>query len=121
RLALVRDEALGDAVVRLYERWSERLGADSDPARAAAVARAVAAVVPMDVDAIAGVLAPDIAFSDHRTLGVGSSRGAERYLRGLRGLLDLAADTSSETVDVLAASEHGLLLRRTRDGGARGP
>ena len=107
---------LGDAVVRLYDRYAETLPDGPARARAAMTARAVAAIVPTDIDAIAGVLAPDVAFADRRALGLGAARGAERYLQGLRSLVEVTSERLANTDDVVAASADALLLRRTTSG-----
>jgi hypothetical protein len=67
-------------------------------------ARVVAAALPTDIDAIAAVLAPDVEFTDHRRLGFGTARGAERYLRGLRSLLDVTRGRIANVDEIFAAS-----------------
>src|SRR5262249_57357967 len=50
---------LGDAVVRLYERYAELLPEGADRARAAVTARSVAAYVgPIELDRLTGSVAP---------------------------------------------------------------
>src|SRR5262249_58149148 len=75
---------LGDAVVRLYERYAELLPDGPARARAAAIARSTAlSLRPFD-DHYAEALAPGIEQVDHRILGTWSARGAEEVLRHLR-------------------------------------
>lgn len=108
---------LGDAVARLYERHADLLPDGPARTRAAATARAVAAMVaPPDLDRYASALAPDVAFVDHRTVGFASGRGADSLLRGFRSLLDLADDVTTRVDDVLRLEPGALLLRWTITG-----
>jgi len=116
RLEFFAPEHLSEALVRLYAR-----SAELEPAitreRAEAVARAVAAVLAMnDLGAVERCLAPDVAFADHRPLGLGATRGAARYARGLRSMYDDARPVAPSTHDVLTANEWVLLC----DRGVRG-
>ena len=124
RLEQFPESQPGRALARLYQLWAET-APEAERARAAIVARAVAAVTPPDFDALEPLLVPDLAFADRRTLGMGAARGAERYLRGLRTLLDVAADLRPED-EIIAADETRSLLRRLgtgtlRDGGGLRP
>jgi len=109
-------DQLGSAVARLYERHAELLAGTVDGPRTATIAAAVAAVVAMRPEAIEPSLAPDVRFTDHRTLGLGRSRGAERYLRGVRSLVEATHGARNEDRDVLAASERVLVLQRSTTG-----
>src|SRR5262249_54985332 len=62
-------DRLGDAIVRLYERYAELLPEGPARARAAATARSVALTLRRDFDSYADTFAPAIAVVDHRTLG----------------------------------------------------
>jgi class 3 adenylate cyclase/tetratricopeptide (TPR) repeat protein/ketosteroid isomerase-like protein len=110
------DSGLGAAVARLYERHAELAPEGSERARAAMTAGAVAAVLPTDIEAIAGVLAPDVDFVDHRLLGLGTTRGAERYLRGLRSLLEVTGDRIASVDELLMATPEALVVHRTTRG-----
>jgi class 3 adenylate cyclase/tetratricopeptide (TPR) repeat protein len=113
-------DRLGDAVVRLYERYAPLL--PDGPARAggAATPRAVAAMLgPYDLDRYATALAPDVEYVDHRTLGLGSADGADALLRLLGTLLDLADDIANRVDDVLGLRTDALLLRWTNFGTIR--
>lgn len=110
-------DRLGEATVRLYARWAEHAAPEDRP-RAAVVARAVAATRQPDPDALAGLLAPHLAFADRRRLGMGGARGADAYLLGLRSLLDAARDLVNED-EPLLASPQALLLRRRGRGTLR--
>src|SRR5262249_45763961 len=69
---------LGDAVVRLYERYAALLPDGPERARAAATARSIAVYPgPVDLDRCAAALAPLVDYVDHRTIGLESTRGAE--------------------------------------------
>src|SRR5207249_3026973 len=69
-------DRLGDAVARLYERYADRLPDGPARTRAAATARSVATILkPLQIDSVSAILAPDVEFADHQTLGLGSSRG----------------------------------------------
>ena len=116
RVEIFADDHLADAIARLYERYAELLPEGPERSRAAMTARAVAALLPTDFDAIAAVLAPDVAFADRRVLGMGSLRGAENYLRGLRSLTDVARDRFAITDGIIAATPDALLVLRTSGG-----
>ena len=119
RTEFFADERLDEAIARLYERYAELLPDGDEKARAAMIARAIAVVLPTDLDAIAAVIAPDIEFIDHRVLGLGSARGAERYLRGLRSLVEVTAERSAHLERILAATPQALLLHRRTSGTER--
>src|SRR5262249_41626825 len=119
-----RDEAfavdrLGDAYVRLYERYAELLPDRPPRARAAAPARARAAATarsvalslrPFDLDRLAETFAPGIEVVDHRILGSWSARGAEEFLRHWRSWLDLADDHAVRDDDILALEPDAFLV-----------
>src|SRR5439155_11878182 len=60
--------------------------------------------------------APAMEFADHRPLGFGTVRGAERFLRGARSLVDIADDVTSRIDDVLALRSDALLVAWTESG-----
>src|SRR5262249_55099983 len=106
---------LGDAVVRLYERYAELLPDGPARARAAAIARSTAlSLRPFD-DHYAEALAPGIEQVDHRILGTWSARGAEEFLRHWRSWLDLA-DVAQCDDDILALEPDALLVSRMARG-----
>src|SRR5262249_29920574 len=103
---------LGDAVVRLYERYAELLPEGPARARAAAIARSAALTLqPFDLDRLPAALAPDIEVLHHQTLGTWSAHGAEEWLRHWRSLFDLANVTVRDD-DVLALQPDALLVSR---------
>src|SRR5262249_56680645 len=71
---------------------------------------------PLALAAWAGVLAPDIACVDHRTLGTWSARGAQEMLQHLRSLRDLSDDVAARIDDILALRPEASLVRRTAFG-----
>jgi len=60
---------LGDAVVRLYERYAELLPDGPERTRAAATARSFSGIAAFEVGRWAAAVAPAIEVVDHRTLG----------------------------------------------------
>jgi len=108
---------LGDAVARLYARYSELLPDGPARTRATATAGAIAAMVaPPDLDRYAAALAPSVEFKDQRTVGFASGRGAEKLLRGFASLLELATDVTTRVDDVLCLEPGAILLRWTTSG-----
>jgi len=117
RVELFAPNRLGDAIVRLYERYADLLPDGPERACAAATARAVvAALAPLDVDRLATALAPDIKFIDHRRLGLPPLSGAEAVLRGIRSVHAAARDITTCVLDVLALRCDALLVRWTEIG-----
>src|SRR5262249_25424907 len=94
---------LGDAVVRLYERYAELLPDGPPRTRAAATARSVAAFLgPPDFDRYATAIGPDVEMVHHRgLLGQGSSRGRDAWLRVFRVILETVAAATNRTEDIL--------------------
>ncbi len=108
---------LGDAVARLYARHAELNPDGPTRARAAATARAVAAMVASpDLERYASALAPDVAFVDHRTVGFASGSGADTLLLGFRSLFELADELTTRVEDVLRLEPDAVLLRWTVTG-----
>jgi class 3 adenylate cyclase len=102
---------LGDAMVRLYERYAELLPDGPERVRVAGIARSVALTLrSFDLDRYADTLEPAIEVVDHRTLGTWSSRGAEECLRHIRALLDLAEDVTLRDDDILALQPGAFLV-----------
>jgi ketosteroid isomerase-like protein len=113
-------ERLGDAIARLYERHAELLPEGPERARAAATARSVTAMLdPPDVERYRAAIAPGAEFVDHRTLGLGSARGADWILRGTQALLEVAENLTTRIEDILALRADTLLVRRTNFGSER--
>jgi class 3 adenylate cyclase/tetratricopeptide (TPR) repeat protein/ketosteroid isomerase-like protein len=110
-------DRLGDAVVRLYERYAELLPDGPERARAEATARSVAVYVgPEDLDRYATTLAPHIDYVDHRIIAMESTQGAETFLRVLRSLHEVADEVANRVDDVLALRPDAGLLRVTNFG-----
>ncbi len=113
-------DRLGDAVVRLYERYAELLPDGPDRTRAAATARSVASWAgSIDLDRYTRAFAPAIEAVDHRTLGTWSARGAEALLEHFRSSLELTDDAATRDDEVLCLRSDAFLLRRTHFGTAR--
>ncbi len=120
RFEVFADDRLGDAIVRLYERYAELLPAGPQHERAAATACSIAALMESsEHDRWAAAISPEIHLVDHRLLGFGSSRGAARYLAGLRALYEDAENVAMPVEDVLAACPDALLVVRTVTGTGR--
>jgi hypothetical protein len=83
---------------------------------AAATSQAVAALPmrgrtePAVVDRYAATLAPNLEFVDHRTLGAGSTHGAEAYLDWVHALYDISDDVDVRFDDVLGLRSDALLV-----------
>jgi hypothetical protein len=102
---------LGDAIVRLYDRYAELVPDGPARTRATGIARSVALTLrPFDLGRYAETLEPTIEVVDHRTLGTWSARGAEEFLRHMRALFDVAADTTVCYDDVLALQPGAFLV-----------
>src|SRR5262249_54349890 len=120
RFEIFAENRLGDAVARLYERYADLLPDGPERARAAATARSVATLLgPHVPERWEAALASDVEYVDHRTLGLGSSRGAQRFLQGLRLLLEVAGDVTGHVDDILGLQPDALLVRRTHSGTVR--
>src|SRR5262249_23650255 len=112
-------DRLGEAIVRLYERYAELLPAGPERERAAGTARSVAKLLgPIASGVEAPALAPSVEWVDHRTLiGLGSSQGAEAVLHEVVGsLLDLSEDVATHVDDIVALRPDALLVRLTTSG-----
>ncbi|TML91747.1 MAG: nuclear transport factor 2 family protein, partial [Actinobacteria bacterium] len=120
RQEIFATDRLGDAVARIYERYADLLPDGPARTRAAATARSVAPFLePLQIDSISAILAPGVEFIDHRTLGLGSARGAEAFLRGLRSLHEVADNTATRVDDVLGLRFDAFLVRRMGSGTVR--
>ena len=110
-------DRLGDAIVRLYERYAELLPEGPERDRAAAIARVVATNVGrLDLERYAASLAPDVEAIDRRTLGLETARGTENFLNSLRSLLEIAPDAANRFDDILALRPDAYLVRQTNFG-----
>src|SRR5262249_29149385 len=108
---------LGDAVVRLYERYAELLPDGPARARAAATARSVAPrVTPFDLEGFGATLAPAVVQVDHRRLGTWSASGREAVVNHWGAVRELTDDVAMRDDDILALEPDALLVRRTHSG-----
>jgi hypothetical protein len=120
-------DRLGDAVVRLYERYAELLPEGQERDRAAATARSVAAMTARSVamaTASPGALekqmiAPAIEFVDRRMLGTFSGRGAQELSDAIRSWDDVAGNVALSTDDVVDLKPEALLTQRSFSGTVR--
>jgi hypothetical protein len=108
---------LGEAIVCLYQCYADLLREGPAESRAAATARTLAALLgPFDLERFATAVAPDIAVTDHRRVGLEPTRGAEAWLSGMRALVDLASDLTTRIDAVVALRADALLVRWTNCG-----
>jgi hypothetical protein len=110
---------LGDAVLRLYERYAEIQPAGAQRDKAAAIARSVAAMTMKggyDPDRYAVAAADDVEIVDHRRLGTSTARGKEAYVQHLRAWLGISQDMTSRDDDVLGLTSDAFLMRQTGVG-----
>ena len=111
-------DRLGDAVVRLYERYAELLPDGPERDRAAATARSVATLLgPLDLDRWATAFAPRRRVRrspDRRDWGPCAE--LKQLLRGIRALLELVDDVAYRVDDILDLRSDALLVRWTNFG-----
>jgi len=69
----------------------------------------VRAFARYDWEAVRQVLAPDLVFVDHRTLGLGTL-DRDQWVTSLRALADLGLDLATDVIRVLAWNRHGLVV-----------
>lgn len=111
-------ERLGAAIVRLYERYAERLPDGST--RAGRIARSVAVLDgPITFDEIAAATAEGVEVVDQRTLGTWSARGREEWLTHWRAQIGLADDSSGRYDEILALEPGAILAHQTFFGSSR--
>ncbi len=117
RFEIFADDQLGRAIARLYERHAELLPDGPERVRAQAIARSAGVMLGQpDLAATATVLAPDVEFSDLRTVGFGTLRGAEAVLQTIAAMMDLSHDDSARIDDVLVLESDALVIRWTNRG-----
>jgi class 3 adenylate cyclase/ketosteroid isomerase-like protein len=117
RSEIFAPDRLGDAVVRIYELYAERLPDGPERIRAAATARSIAAFLgSFSPKRWATAFAPAIEVVDHRTLGTWSMRGAEALLQNFRAWVPLTDDTVIRLDGILSLQSDALLFRRTFSG-----
>ncbi|MFN2426687.1 MAG: AAA family ATPase, partial [Candidatus Binatia bacterium] len=117
RIETFRDDALGDAVVRLYERHAECLPEGPARERAVTTARVMRMTsAPFAVEPGEPLFDPDIEVVDHRIMGSWSASGAKDYMRHLVGLREVARDAVVRDEEILALGSTAVLLRRLHSG-----
>ena len=98
-------ERLGDALVRLYERYAELLPEVAQRTRIAGISRSVAAHIgAIDLDRLRLVFDPLLRCVDHRVLGTWSAGTAEEMLRHYGLQLEFAPDFGGRYADIVAAN-----------------
>src|SRR5262249_7672372 len=114
---------LGDAVVRLYERYAELLPEGAARTRASAVARSFGALSGrIDLARYSSALAPDVELADHRILGTSAVSGAEDAVRDFRSWLELTDELVTHDDEILDLRADAVVVQRrflgiARDGG----
>jgi class 3 adenylate cyclase/ketosteroid isomerase-like protein len=114
-------DRLGDAVVRLYERYAELLPAGPERSRIAASARSLATQLgPLALERMVSMVAPAVEYVDHRRMvGFGVRHGVREFRDVLGTLFEAADDVTNRADDVLALHADGALLRVTNVGTER--
>ncbi len=107
-------DRLGDAVVRLYERYAEQLPDGPERVRATATARSVAVLVRERPDR--WLFAPDVERLDHRTVGIEPVRGADAVVGAVHALLELMEESTSRLDDVMGLRPDALFVRWSHFG-----
>jgi hypothetical protein len=110
---------LANAVARVYERYAELLPEGPERERAEATAHAVAIDLLVDDSSYENVIAPDVAFVDHRPLGFGRVRGAASFLRGEAAQSELEGNIGVHVHDILELRPGAFLVRCTTSGTGR--
>src|SRR5438552_2735587 len=72
-----------------------------------------------DLDRYNAAIAPTVEFVDHRTVGIGSGRGAEAFREWDRSLLEVAENLAFRVDDILCLRPDALLIRWTNSGTLR--
>ena len=112
-------DRVGDAIVRLYERYADPLPEGAARTRAQSTARTVAVVAPgglhrdgrFDLDAYEAVFRPDVEVVDHKLVSGGATRGTQTQFRLMAATAEVGEQVASTCQDVLALTPDGLLLR----------
>src|SRR5262249_33735830 len=112
-------DRLGDAIVRLYERYAELLPEGPMRACAAATARSVAALFgrPLDFHRLATAVGPDVEMVHHGGLvSQGAWRGRGAWLRVIRVFFETADAIVIRVEDILALTPEACLVRYENSG-----
>jgi class 3 adenylate cyclase/ketosteroid isomerase-like protein/tetratricopeptide (TPR) repeat protein len=113
-------DRLGDAIACLYARYAERLPQGPARARASGAARAAAAMLTRSAQyRPEDGMVTDFEVVDHRTVGIGTVRGADTVSRSISAWKELSDEWGFRVDDVLALSVDGLLRRTTTFGTVR--
>ena len=117
RFEIFAADHLGHALASLYERNAVLCPDGGERSRAAAIARSAGVMLGQpDLAGTASVLAPDVEFSDLRTVGFGTLHGAEAVLETIAAMMELSRDDSAHIDDVLVLEPDALVVRWTNRG-----
>ncbi len=112
-------DRLGDAIVRLYERYAGSMRDGPEHDRTAATAHCYATLLgPPDFDMWDAVFAPAAELVDRRILGVGVLRGAEALRDYFRAMFELESFTI-RVDEILGLEPHVLMIHATTIGTGR--
>src|SRR5439155_5924487 len=108
-------DRMRDDVAQFDERYAAFRPVGPDRTCAAATARSIAAMMAPteDFDRYNAAIAPTVEFVDHRTVGIGSGRGAEAFREWDRSLLEVAENLAFRVDDILCLRSDALLIRWT--------
>ena len=98
RAEFFSSDKLGDAIVRLYERYAEMLPDGPKHDRGAMTGRVVAAMMIRGAPFESDMLAPDFSAVDHRRVGYGALQGAREASRAVEAWRDLGADAATASM-----------------------
>ncbi len=113
-------DQLGNAVVRLYECYAERLPEGAERIRAEAIAASFSTLAgPYTPGALDAILAPDAEYVDHRPVGFPRASGGDAVRAWLSTLPEVAVDVAFRLDEVLAARPDALVGRWTNTGRER--
>jgi hypothetical protein len=113
-------DRLGDAVLRLYERYAELLPAGPARERAAATARSVATLLQWsDRRQLEAAFEPGVEGLDHRIAGFGSVRGIEQFRPWFETAWEMADGLVEHFDEFLVAQPNALVVRCTTTGRER--
>src|SRR5215468_5776357 len=110
-------DRLGDAMVRMYERYADLLPDGPARTRASTTARSVAAYLGrLDIDRMISAVVPRIEYHDHRHLGFGAMHGIQEFGPVARSLFEVVDDVGNRVDDVVDLRPDAGLLRLTNFG-----
>ncbi len=119
RTEIFAADHLGDAVIRLYQRYAELLPEGEGRDRAAATAHTVGTLFGWaDLETMNSIWSPAAELVDHRALGQGTMRGAEEIGEWARAFVEVE-DFVVGIEDILRLQEDAALVQTMTRGTAR--